>query len=143
MKKVFNIVWPILLVMFLFVPMAFGQPVNPVEDLGGFFEALYAKMKSSEWMVVFGMGLIGLVQLLKRALPWGAKLLGLNWVSRWLETTLGKFVIAAGSALGMTIGTALAAGEGLSLSLLSIAVAAAWAAGGGWENHKIVTGKLT
>jgi hypothetical protein len=121
---------------FLLIPFAFGQDVpvpNPVEDLGGFFETLYAKLQSSEWLVAFGIGLIGLVEVVKRGLPWIAGMLSWDRVKTWMQTRLGKTIIAVGTATLLTMGTTLAAGEGFSWQMVTTALAAAWVASGGWQ----------
>lgn len=134
-KTIKKLIMPLVCLAVFIVPfVAFAQPVDPAGDVGGFFELLWEKLQSSEWLVAFGIGLIGLVELLKRGLPFVADLLKLPWLKRKLESKWGKIIMAAATALVLTVGTAFAAGQEFSFKLVGTALAAAWAASGGWEN---------
>lgn len=98
---------------------------------------LYTKIKSGEWLPAFGLFLL----LLVRILIWGlAKMWG------WFDSKPGRYLVAFGSALTITVATATIAGEALSFALLAAGLSAAFVASGeleglsdfwGWLKRKL------
>lgn len=101
---------------------------DPSQNLSGFAAAVMAAAKQSRWLPVFGFGLM--------LLAWGIRTAATKLGSAWAATTAGGRVIACGAALALAVGTSYAAGQGLSLSLLGTALAAAWTASGAHEDKK-------
>jgi hypothetical protein len=56
---------------------------------------------------------------------------GSHWP--WFKTKIGGYVLGYGSAVLLYIGGSWSAGAGVSIALLLNAIAAGWAASGGWE----------
>jgi hypothetical protein len=106
--------------------VAFAQDAVP-EDPSGLFVTLFEKIQGGEWLPAFGASLMLLVFLARK---------GLSPLVPWFKTKLGGSVLAFGLSLAMAAGTALLAGQTLTLSLAATALGVAWAAGGGWENFK-------
>ena len=99
-------------------------PPDVDADPMGFFELLYQKVMTGEWVAVFGAGLI--------ILTWVGRKLGSNlWP--WLATKAGGYVANFSMALAASVGTSLLAGEGFSFGLAAAALGIAFAASGGWE----------
>jgi len=87
---------------------------------------LYDALKAGKWLVAFGGILMFLV--------WGIRATLSRFNFAWSKGELAGNMIAFGTAFVLAIGTALAAGQGLSLGLLTAAAGAAWAAKGTWSH---------
>lgn len=121
--------------------MAYAQDAGPVEVPGevivvegaatdtplGLFETIFSKVQGGEWLPAFGAVLMLLV--------FGARK-GLGSFVPWFNTKLGGNVLAFGISITMAAGTALLAGQPITVALVATALGVAWAAGGGWENFK-------
>lgn len=127
---------------FAFPAMAYAQDAGPVEVVGevivvegeapadtplGLFETIFDKVQGGEWLPAFGAVLMLLVL--------GARK-GLGSFVPWFKTKLGGSTLAFGISLTMAAGTALLAGQPITVALVATALGVAWAAGGGWENFK-------
>lgn len=93
------------------------------DDPEAIAENAYDAMKSGRWLVLVGLVLMGLVKLVRKfggqAIP-------------WLLTDRGGVATALGLAALSEIALLLASGRAPTLSGLMGALAAAWAASGGW-----------
>lgn len=105
-------------------------PVNQAKEAPAeVAHEVYDRLRSGEWLIAFGGILMFMV--------WGIrKFLG-RWVD-WFNTKTGGMVLSFGTAFLLAVGTALFAGEGLSLGLFTAAMGAAWAAAGTWGHAKDV-----
>lgn len=108
-----------------------GVP-DPTEDTLGFMEEVYQAATQGKYMVLFGLVLILLVQLFKKAGAWVVGKFSQS-AAAWLDTKLGKYVTSFGLSFLFAIGTAVLASNPISFGLLSTALATAWTASGGWE----------
>lgn len=103
---------------------------KPDEDGARFASYVISKVKQSEWLPVFGCALM--------LAAWGLRALLIkasNATVPWASKAWGGRLIAFGSSLALTVGTALAAKD-FSVGLLGTALAAAWVAAGQWEDRK-------
>ena len=138
MKKYIGIL--ILLLTFGFAGNALAQDAGPMEDAGpvaaevavpdleedpgGFFSMVYERLHNGEWLMAFGGMLILIVFLVRKVLS--------KWI-KWFDTKLGGYTVSFGTAMLLALGTALLAGQGISIGLMLTAVSVAFAASGGWE----------
>lgn len=86
----------------------------------GFLEYLL----DGRYLPAIGLALIAIVAAARAALA-------SHW--SWFGTKLGGYVLGFGSAALLYVGEALRTGAGLSIGLVAAALAAGWAASGGWE----------
>ena len=101
--------------------------VAPELDPESMFVTLLSKIQGGEWLPAFGAVLMLLVFAAR-------KLLATKY--KWFKTKLGGSTLAFSISLVMAGGTALLAGQPITLGLAATAMGVAWAAGGGWENFK-------
>jgi hypothetical protein len=114
--------------------VAFAQVAETAaDDPTGLFITLFSKIQGGEWLPAFGAALMLLVFLTRAVLSKRYK---------WFESKLGGSVLAFGISLVMAAGTALLAGQSITLGLAATAMGVAWAAGGGWENFKDILNYL-
>lgn len=116
-------------------PVVATQTQPAPEEIAG---DVYTKLRAGQWLVAFG----GILMLLVWAIRAGLKALSDRWSAlEWFSGKLGGFVLAFGTTAALTVGTALTAGEPISLGLVSAALAAAWVAAGQWGHAKDVASK--
>jgi thiol:disulfide interchange protein len=85
------------------------------------FGDLVSSAQAGEWMAAVG-ALIGLM-------TFGLRLL-LSWKVPWFKTRLGGLTLVFGIAFLFSISASLRAGTGASLTMLMVALSAAWTATG-------------
>ena len=96
---------------------------NPAkQDPTGTAKDVYDALKAGQWLIAFGLSLFFLV--------WGLRLLLMFMKVKWVGTKAGGFILAFGTSFALAIGTALVAGQPLSIGLFTAAAVIAWAAAG-------------
>lgn len=113
--------------------VAAPAPAPEAADPVGLAGELYSRLQSGEWLGAFGVGLVLLVFGLRR---FAGKLSG------WFNGKAGGYVLSFGTAVAMTFGTAIMAGEPVSFGLLTLALSAAWIASGQFDGLRDFLGWL-
>lgn len=103
-------------------------------DPGSLLAQLYDLARSGKGTMAVGVALMLLVWVLR-----SPKFPLLNKIS-WLSKPLGGYVLGFGLSMLLYVGSGMASGAALTVSMLANALGAAWLAAGGWEHLKDVLG---
>jgi hypothetical protein len=109
----------------LFLPLlALGQALpDPGTSVPGFLTSVLAAVKGGDWQLLVGLGLTGLIFVIRK---FGAK-----WIP-WLGTSLGGATLAGLIVLLGGLAVALGAHQPITWTLLSTLLVATWTAAGTW-----------
>lgn len=113
-----------LALLLMSAPLATGTPAADPSDPAGVAMLLLGFLRDGRYLPAVGALLILFVFVLR-------SLLGDS--IDWFKTKPGGYVLGFGTALATFLGTALFAGAPITLGLMGNAVAAGFAASGGWE----------
>jgi len=95
---------------------------------------LLGDMRSAQYLPAVGVAMMLVVWALRAGLA--------AWFSPWFAGAIGGYVVAYATASLSYAGVALAAHQGPSFGLAGAALAAGWAASGGWEHFRDFVGWL-
>ena len=104
-------------------------PAVQAEDAGSALGNIYGALRGGQWLVAFGLALLVLIRITR---PMAAKAIG------WFDTRWGGYTYAGIMAIALSVGTALAANQPISLELLMSAAGAVWLAIGAHTSAKDV-----